>query len=76
MTPAKWGKQGNQIQRLVEAPARVFFLQFEGQIDEYSRDQLKKLTAQKANEEGLKLFYGFIDRDDSLRLRRAYPQYF
>jgi hypothetical protein len=76
MTPGKWGKQGNQIQRLLESPAQVLFLQFEGQIDEYSIDQLRKLASNKAHEEGHKIFYGYIDRDDSLRLRRAYQSYF
>jgi hypothetical protein len=83
VTPGKWGKQGNQIQRLLEAPARVFFLQFEGQIDQYSIDQLQKLTdlrAQltdlRARHEGQHLYWGYIERDDSLRLRHAYPAAF
>jgi hypothetical protein len=77
MTPGKWGTNGNQIQRLVgEAPGTVFFLQFEGQIDQYSIEQLKKLTEHRASQERRKLFYGYIDRDDSLRLRRAYPECF
>jgi hypothetical protein len=76
VTPGKWGKQGTQIQRLVEAPARVFLLQFEGQIDEYSIDQLKKLTEHRAHQEGRKAYYGYIDQQDSARLRHAYPDAF
>lgn len=76
MAPGKWGKRGNQIQKLVDTPAQIFILQFEGQIDEDSRTQLRKLTALKAREEGDSFYYGFIDRDDSLRLRKAYPNYF
>jgi hypothetical protein len=76
VTPGKWGKQGNQIQRMVKAPARVFLLQSELQIDEYSIDQLKSLTEHKAHQEGRKLFYGHIDLHDSTRLRRAYPNAF
>jgi hypothetical protein len=76
MSPGKWGKQGDQIQRLIGSPATVYFLQFEGKIDDNSIEQLKKLAAHKAYEEKSKLFYGYIDRDDSLRLRRAYPKYF
>jgi hypothetical protein len=76
MTPGKWGKNGNQIQRLTEAPARVFALQFEGTIHEDSIDQLKRLVEHKAQHEKRKLFYGYIDRDDCLRLRHAYPGYF
>jgi hypothetical protein len=76
LEPGKWGKQGTQIQRLVQAPARVFLLQSELQIGEYSIDQLKKLTEHKANQENRKLFYGYIDMHDSTRLRRAYPEAF
>jgi len=76
VTPGKWGKQGNQIQRLLHAPARVFFLQSELQIDEYSIEQLMKLTQHKANQESRKLYYGYIDPHDSTRLRKAYPKAF
>jgi len=76
ITPGKWGKQGNQIQRLVAAPASVFFLQSEAQIHEDSVEQLKKLAEHKASQSGQKLFCGYIDRDDSNRLRRAYPECF
>jgi len=76
VTPGKWGKQGNQIQRMVKAPARVFLLQSELQIDEYSIDQLKSLVEHKALQEGRKLFYGYVDMHDSTRLRRAYPKAF
>ena len=76
LEPGKWGKQGNQIQRLLQAPARVFLLQSELQIGEYSLDQLKKLTEHRANQEKRKLFYGYIDPHDSTRLRKAYPNAF
>jgi len=76
VTPGKWGQQGTQIQRLVQAPARVFLLQSELQIDEYSIDQLKRLTEHKAHQESRKLFYGYIDMHDSTRLRKAYPEAF
>jgi hypothetical protein len=76
LEPGKWGKQGNQIQRLLQAPARVFLLQSELQIGEYSIDQLKKLTEHRANQEKRKLFYGYIDPHDSTRLRKAYPNAF
>ncbi len=76
VTPGKWGKHGNQIQRMVKAPARVFLLQSELQIDQYSVDQLKSLVEHKAHQEGRKLFYGYIDMHDSTRLRKAYPNAF
>lgn len=76
VTPGKWGKQGDQIQRLVEAPARVFILQSELQIGERSIQQLAKLTQLKAIQEKKELFYGVIDPHDSTKLRKAYPRAF
>jgi hypothetical protein len=73
MTPAKWGKRGDQIQRLLSAPATVFLLQFEGQIDEGSIEQLRKFAEHRAHGSLETLYYGYIDRDDSLRLRHGYP---
>jgi hypothetical protein len=74
--PGKWGKQGNQIQRLAASPAQVLMLQFEGEIDEYSREQLTKLAQLRAHQEKENIFFGFIDDADSARLRRAYPHAF
>jgi hypothetical protein len=76
MTPAKWGKNGNQIQKLVSAPARVFILQAEKQFHEDSLEQLQNLVEHKAFQQHRTLYYGHIDRADSLRLRHAYPEYF
>lgn len=76
MTPAKWGKRGNQIQKLVSAPAQVFVLQAEKQFDEDSLEQLQNLVEHKATRQHRTLYYGHIDRTDSLRLRRAYPAFF
>lgn len=76
MAPAKWGKRGNQIQRLVSAPADVFILQAEKQFDEDSLEQLQNLVAHKAGQQHRTLYYGYIDRGDSLRLRHAYPSFF
>jgi len=76
MTPAKWGKRGNQIQKLVSAPAQVFILQAEKQFDEDSLEQLQNLVEHKSIRQHRTLYYGHIDRTDSLRLRRAYPTFF
>ena len=76
MTPANWGKRGNQIQKLVSAPADVFILQAEKQFDEDSLEQLQNFVAHKANQQHRTLYYGHIDRTDSVRLRCAYPNAF
>jgi len=76
MSPAKWGKRGNQIQKLVSAPADIFILQAEKQFDEDSLEQLQNLVEHKAGQQHRTLYYGHIDRADSLRLRHAYPTFF
>jgi hypothetical protein len=76
MNPARWGKRGNQIQKLVSAPAAVFILQAEKQFDEDSLEQLQNLVGHKALQQHRTLYYGYIDRADSLRLRHAYPEFF
>jgi hypothetical protein len=76
VVPGKWGKHGNQIQRLTNSPAQVLMLQFEGEIDEYCREQLTKLAQLKAHQEKEDIFFGFIDDADSARIRRAYPRAF
>jgi hypothetical protein len=76
MTPGKWGKRGNQIQKLVSAPAGVFILQAEKQFDEDSLEQLQSLVEHKATQQRRTLYYGHIDRVDSARLRAAYPEHF
>ena len=76
MNPARWGKRGNQIQKLVSAPADAFILQAEKQFDEDSLEQLQNLVAHKAAQQHRTLYYGHIDRADSLRLRCAYPKSF
>jgi hypothetical protein len=74
--PGKWGKHGNQIQRLASSPAQVLMLQFEGEIEEYSREQLTKFAQLKAHQEKEDIYFGFIDDSDSARIRRAYPRAF
>jgi hypothetical protein len=76
VVPGKWGRHGNQIQRLAASPAQVLMLQFEGEIDEYSREQLTKLCQLKAYQEKQNIYFGFIDDADSARIRRAYSHAF
>ena len=76
LSPAKWGKRGNQIQKLVSAPATVFMLQAERQIDEDSLEQLQDFVELKSVRRHRTLYYGHIDRTDSLRLRHCYPEVF
>jgi len=76
LTPARMGKNGDQIQRLFVEDADVFLIQSGGQIAP-SVVQLMATHAQvKSAYTGRKIYYGVIDGDDSARLIRAYPRAF
>lgn len=73
LTPAKMGKNGDQIQRLVESEAEIFVVQYVGQIGEMVMTQLAALTVAKAAVTGKQLFYAVIDGQDTARIVKAYP---
>jgi len=76
LTPGKMGKNGDQIQRLFEAPAEVFLVQYCRQIDLAVPAQMRQLAIVKSLMAGTRVFYGVIDGKDSTRLVRAYPSAF
>lgn len=76
LTPAKMGKNGDQIQRLVKCPAEVFMVQYWAQIEDSVLEQVKDLVSLKSYWEDKKLWYGIIDGNDSARLIAAYPKQF
>lgn len=76
LTPAKMGKNGDQIQRLVLSPAEIFIIQYQGQIAESVREQLAQLAQLKSYFEEKKVWYGIIDGQDTKRLIAAYSQEF
>jgi hypothetical protein len=76
LTPGKLGKNGDQIQRLFESPADVFFVQYHGQIDESVVHQMKKMAIANSVMEDKQIWYGVIDGDDTNRLLAAYPKQF
>jgi len=75
LVPAKMGKNGDQIQRLFSSPADLFFVQYEGEIAESVVALMEQLAKAKAILGG-KILFGIIDRDDTYRLRIAYPKAF
>lgn len=75
LVPAMMGKNGDQIQRLFGSPAEAFFVQYEGEIKENIIELMEELAKAKAVL-GQQVFFGAIDRDDSYRLRLAYPRAF
>jgi hypothetical protein len=75
LTPGKMGKNGDQIQRLFSSPAKVFLLQYHGQVEDSVFEQMKKFAMLKSVFEG-KIYYGIIDGQDSSRLMKAYQRCF
>jgi hypothetical protein len=76
LTPAKMGKNGDQIQRLFKCPAEVFLIQYWGQVDDMVLEQLESLAKLKSYMEDGTVWYGIIDGVDSTRLIQAYPKEF
>jgi hypothetical protein len=75
LVPGMMGKNGDQIQRLLKSPADVFFVQYEGEIKESIVELMDGLARAKALL-GQEVFFGVIDKNDTYRLRLAYPKTF
>lgn len=73
LTPAKMGKNGDQIQRLMRCTAEVFIVQYWRDIADEVLEQLEKFAQLKSYLEARQICYGIIDGDDSTRLITAYP---
>ena len=76
LTPAKMGKRGDQIANMFELDARIFFVQYWGQIDPATPNHMRAFAEFKASRRGQTIWYGTIDGDDSARLIAAYPAQF
>ncbi len=76
LTPGKMGKNGDQLQRLFETPARVFLVQYHGQIDPSVSKQIESLAVAKSLFVGSLVWYGVIDGKDSNRIYKAYRKQF
>ncbi len=76
LTPGKMGKNGDQVQRLFEAPAEGFLIQYCRQIESSVLTQMKQLAIVKSLMTGARVYYGLIDGNDSRRLVLAYPRAF
>jgi DNA-binding transcriptional regulator GbsR (MarR family) len=76
LVPGKMGKNGDQIQRLFQSVAEVFFVQYWREIDESVIEQMNALAIAKSLSTGKKILFGIIDGVDSHRLFKAYPAAF
>lgn len=75
LVPGKMGKNGDQLQRLFDAPADVFVVQYEGEIKESVHKLMQELARARAISHG-RTWGCVIDGDNTRRLRRAYPKAF
>ncbi len=76
LVPGMMGKNGDQIQRLFQTDAQVFFVQYWREISESILEQMRTFAIVKSIADGNCVYYGVIDGADSLRLYRAYPRAF
>jgi len=76
LRPAKLGVNGDQIQRLFSTAADVFFVQFEGRIEEAVNEQMLAQAIKKSYDTGHEVLYGVIGLEDSHRLRVRYRSHF
>lgn len=75
LTPAKMGKNGDQVQRLFRTPARLFVVHYVGEIDQGIHDLMRELAKARSVAEG-QVLYCAIDGRDTDRLVAAYPDAF
>ena len=71
LVPKKMGKNGDQIGRLFDEPANVYFIVYNGQIDSSIISQMQAFAIAKAIS-GHKIYYGFVDESDLGLLVSAY----
>jgi hypothetical protein len=76
LTPARMGKNGDQIHRLFHEDADVFVVQYGGQIASSVVQQMAVYAQAKSLATGRQILYGVIDGHDSAALVAAYPKAF
>jgi hypothetical protein len=75
LTPKKMGKNGDQLGRLFNSEAQVFFVVYHSKIDESVIQQMNAYAVARALS-GARIYHGVIDGDDLARLVAAYPKEF
>jgi hypothetical protein len=76
LTIAKLGANGNQIPRLFSTTAELFFVQFEGRMEEDVKELMLTCAIRKSHETRKEILYGVIALEDSHRLRVKYGPHF
>jgi hypothetical protein len=73
LTLRKLGKRGDQIIRLFEEPAEIFFLQYNGQIDTSIFKAMEAHASHKSRL-GRAIYYCTVDGRDTARILKAYDK--
>ena len=68
LVPKKMGKNGDQIQRLFQSPAEVFFIQYIGQIDQSVLEQMEAFAQITSLYKNKKIYYGLINGEDTNKI--------
>ena len=76
LTPARMGKNGDQVPRLFQEDADVFIVQYGGQISPSMLQAMAVYAQTKSLATGRKISYGTLDGQDSALLVVAYPAAF
>lgn len=76
LVPGKMGKNGDQIQRMYLADAKLFVVQYWRDVKPSIDSLMRSMAVEKANATGEKIYYAVMDGADSHRLYRAYSSKF
>jgi len=76
LVPGRMGKNGDQMLRLFQEEADVFFVQHWRDIKPSVIELMRNLAVAKWATTGKRVWYGIIDGQDSERLRLAYAPKF
>jgi hypothetical protein len=76
LTPAKLGRNGDQIQRLFQTEAGLFIVQYWEQVDQSVPEQMRAFAAMRSAATGEDIYFGVIDGADTDRLVAAYERDF
>lgn len=75
LTPGKMGRNGDQVGRLMNSEASVFFVVYHGKVQETIHEQMRVHGLARALA-GNRVYYCVIDGQDLARLVGAYPDKF
>jgi hypothetical protein len=76
LTPAKLGKNGDQIQRLFAAPADLYVVQYHDQIAQSVVEQMEAFAKVNAMHGAKSVAFMIVDGSDTNRLMAAFPRQF